>query len=107
MATAIAPNQEFTFTVERLPRAESQRKTLARLMRMQPSVKKSLRKLAQRRKREDNQKHQRGGRMWTARVKAPKLVTPERGASFTLYVSPQLLPDIQSVESCLKVSKAG
>ena len=106
MATAIVQNQKTTFTIERMPRSESKRKTLARLMRMQPAVKKSLRMLAQRRKREDNEQHQRGGRMWTARVKATMVVSPERGASFTLFVTPQILPDLHSVESCLKVSRA-
>jgi hypothetical protein len=106
MATALSPNKTFTFSITKTPARESQRKTLERLMRMEPGVAKGLRRLALRRKRVDNKGHQRGGRTWVSRVKAVKLVRVEPGQSFTLRVTPQILPDIQSVEKYLEAKPA-
>jgi len=106
MATALAPNQTFTFSITKTPRRESHYKTLERLMRMEPATAKGLRKLADRRKRFDNRDTNRGGRIWIARVRASKLVRVEPGQSFTLRVTPQILPDLQSVEQYFDVKPA-
>jgi hypothetical protein len=46
---------------------------------------------------------QRGGRMWTARMKATKVVNLSKGASFSLFVTPQIVPDIKSVSKFVTV----
>lgn len=106
MATALSSNKILKFEIVKMPTRESQRKTLERLMRMQPEVAKGLRRLALRRKKEDNVGNQRGGRTWISRVKASKLVNVARGESFTLHVTPQILPDLKSVEKYLNITSA-
>ena len=106
MSVSIEPGTRTTFTVTKLPTSESASKTLVRLMQMQPEVKKALGKLKLRREREDNRQQQRGGRMWTARAKASKLVHIEPGATFTLRVTPQIKPDLESVAQYLTAAPA-
>ncbi len=103
MSDAIAPNQTVTFTITSMPRREASVKTLGRLMRMQTEVIRGLSRLAKRRDREVNVRRQRAGREWTSRVRATKIVSPAVGATFTLHVTPQLVPDIQSVRKYLSV----
>lgn len=104
MADAIAPNKTYTFTITSVPASASGRKTLFRLMRMQPAIQRGLRQLAARRRREDNVIHPRGGRQWVARAKATKLVAVKVGESFTLRVTPQIVPDLASVSKHLTVA---
>jgi hypothetical protein len=106
MATALSSNTTLTFSINQVPAKASHFKTLERLMRMEPRVAQGLRRLQSRRQREDNKPHQRGGRMWISRVKSSKLVHVARGESFTLYVTPQILPDLKAVEQYLDVKSA-
>ena len=100
----VAPKQNVTFTITSLPRTERGIKTLQRLMRLQPTIQRGLRRIATRRKRDDNDVHQRGGRDWTSRVRVTKLVNPAVGQKFTINITPQLVADIQSVERFLSAS---
>lgn len=102
--STVAPNRETTFTITSLPRSEAGVKTLRRLMRLQPTIQAGLKRLAKRRDRVDNDRHRRGGRIWTSRARATYLVNPAVGESFTIHVTPQLVPDIRSVERYLKSS---
>ncbi len=102
----IEVNTRQTFTVERLPRNEAGRKTLRRLMRMQPHIQKGLRKLAKRRQQTDNRTVTRAGVDWVIRVPTTKLTYVREGESFTLDVTPQIAPDLRSVEPYLKVESA-
>lgn len=104
--SSLKPASRMTFTVVKAPTAASARKTLVRLMQMQPEVKRSLSFLKVRRRREDNRQQQRGGRMWTARVAASKLVHLEAGATFTLTVTPQIAADLNSVGKYLAAAPA-
>ncbi len=74
-------------------------------MRMQPKIQTGLKKLSIRRQRDINWEKQRGGRMWVSRVRATKLAHVGAGESFTIIVTPQIIPDIRSVEKFLQVSK--
>jgi len=103
MSEAIAPNQTVTFTITAMPRRDACVKTLGRLMRMQPEIQRALGRLAVRRDREVNVRRQRAGREWTSRTSATKIVSPAVGESFTLHVTPQLVPDIESVKKYLSV----
>lgn len=102
----IAPGQTMTFTVKRVPDRVASRKTIRRLMRMQPHIQKGLRQLAKRRARIDNRDTNRGGRIWVDRAKTTKLTHVAPGETFTLRITPQIIPDIQSVADCLEMSKA-
>jgi len=102
---AIESGKNYTFTIARVPRAQGARKTIQRLMRMRPDIQSGLKKLSRRRRQGGNDIHQRGGRMWTSRIRATKLAVVLPGESFTLHVTPQLLPDLQSVEKYLEVKK--
>jgi hypothetical protein len=106
MSDVIAPSNTVTFTVTRTPAREADRKTIQRLMRMQRPIQQGLRKLSRRRRREDNQMHPRAGRLWMSRVPATKLVRPEKGESFTLTLTPQLMNDVRAVEQYLDAKKA-
>jgi len=96
----LAPSRTVTFTIQALPRTERQRKTLQRLMRLQPKIQRGLTRLATVRRRETAWT-QRGGRLFARRWDATKLVVPSVGATFTLRLTPQILPDIKSVERYL------
>lgn len=96
----LAPTKTVTFTVRALPRTESQRKTLQRLMRLQPKAQRGLTRLADTRRRETPWT-QRGGRLFARRKPVTKLVVPRVGVSFTLRLTAQILPDIRSVEKYL------
>jgi hypothetical protein len=106
MSETLAPRQTVTFTLTKAPRRASLRKTILRLMRMQPDIQRGLRRLAKRRLRHDNTEHPRGGRLWTTRVRATRLVHLKPGASFTLTITPQIMPDLQSVEPYLSAKRA-
>jgi len=100
---AIAPLKTLTFTISKVPVSLPHRKTIERLMRMQPAVRRGLKRAAKIRA-ERNNIHPRGGRMWNARIKASRIVHAQRGASFTLMVTPQIVADLKSVEKYLAIS---
>ncbi len=98
--SATAPGKTLTFTIKTLPRTERERKTLQRLMRLQPKVQRTLTRIANVRRRETAWT-QRGGRLFARRWQATKIVFPTVGASFTLRITPQIMPDLKSVERFL------
>ena len=98
MTDLLTPSTTVTFTVTKLPRQESKRKTLVRLMQMQPEIKKGLKALQKKRKQKDNITYVRAGVPWVNRKKAGDLVWLEVGASFTLTVTPQIVNDLKSIE---------
>ena len=91
-----------TFTITRTPRRPADQKTILRLMRMQREVQNGLRRLAGRRRRDENVTRPRAGGEWTNRVRATRLARVEKGESFTIAVTPQILPDLKAVEKFLK-----
>ena len=106
MSDPIAPLETLTFTVEKVPRRPAQRKTIERLMKLQPELQSGLRKIARKRRVHDNIVRIRAGRKWIQRVRATKVARVEQGNSFTLTLTPQIIPDLRSVEKFLKVAKA-
>jgi hypothetical protein len=106
MSDVIAPNQRITFTVKRSPQREAERKTIQRLMRMQPEIQRGLTKLARQRRQKDNRPYSRAGKIWVNRVKTTKLTRVAPGETFTLHVTPQIIPDIKSVEKHLDAKPA-
>ncbi|RPG15543.1 MAG: hypothetical protein CBB69_009610 [Phycisphaera sp. TMED9] len=102
----LAPSTTVTFTITSLPKNERGRKTLNRLMKMQPEVQKGLSMLARRRRQKDNIPTSRAGRIWINRKRPTQLTRVEIGESFTLRVSPHIIPDIQSVAAYLEMKAA-
>jgi len=106
MSDVISPNQRVTFTVKTTPQREAERKTIQRLMRMQPEIQRGLQRLARQRRQKDNKPYIRAGKMWTNRVKTTKLTRVAPGETFTLHVTPQIVPDIKSVQQYLDAAPA-
>ena len=75
-------------------------------MRMQRPIQNALRKLSRRRAHTDNYARQRAGRMWVVRTKMTKLTRVAKGESFTLTVTPQIMPDHKAVEKYLQAKPA-
>ena len=48
----------------------------------------------------------RAGRRWINRVRATKVTRVMQGETFTITVTPKVIPDLRSVEKFLKVKKA-
>ena len=106
MPDLIAPLAKLTFTVAKVPQRTAQVKTIARLMKLEPDRQRNLRNLQKRRRIYDNVVGIRAGRKWINRVRATNVSKVLPGASFTITVSPQVVPDLKSVEKFLKVEKA-
>lgn len=99
----LTANATVTCTVTAMPKNASATKTIRRLMRMQPEIQKGLAMLARRRARTDNVPTRRAGRIWINRKRPTALTRVAVGESFTLHLTPQILPDIKSVEKYLEV----
>lgn len=97
----IVPNTEMTFTINTDPKRPAARKTIERLMWMQPQAKKDLSMLQRRRKVKDIKYTIRAGRVWFDRPRATRTVRCAKGASFTLHVTPQIVNDLKSVSKYL------
>lgn len=102
MSNVIEPLNTVTFTVTGVPPRTAQRKTIVRLMQMQTATQLGLKKRARQRRQHDNVHNRHGGRPWIHRAKATKLAKVEPGETFTLTLTPQIIPDIKSVEPYLK-----
>ena len=102
--TELDPTGTYTFTITRMPQRSAQVKTVKRLMEMQPEIQKGLSGLARRRAQTDNDPRRRAGRIWVHRKRRTNLVKVDEGASFTLRMTPQILPDVRSVLEFLDIS---
>lgn len=105
MSSVIAPSKKVTFTLNKTPARPADLKTIRRLMRMQRHVQKGLKTLSKRRHGE-NYVSPRAGRMWMTRMPVSKLVRAEKGESFTLTITPQIMADIRAVEKYLDATPA-
>ena len=106
MADVFTPQQTVTYTIKQMPRREAERKTIQRLMQMQPDMRRILDKLNLQRRTQDDRSYIRAGVMWVDRAKATRPARVEPGASFTLELTPQILADLRSVEKYLEASPA-
>jgi len=103
LMTALTAGKTVTISVLKMPAAPRHRKTIERLMRLQPAVQRTLTRVAKRRGRE-NPRNQRGGRMWTSRIPATRCVSASLGATFPLKVTAKIIPDIQAVSRFIKIA---
>lgn len=106
MSDVIAPSKKVTFTLKSTPHRAADTKTIERLMRMQRTIQKGLERISKRRSREDNITRQRAGGQWTNRVRMTRLTRVAKGESFTITITPQIMPDIKAVEKFLDAKSA-
>jgi hypothetical protein len=99
------PGDTLRFTLTSVPRTESGRKTVARLMRLDAGNKRAL-KRAQHRRVTDLVVRSRGGRPWEVRRTVSKVVRVIPGAEWSVAYTPALAPDIRSVAKYLKIGRA-
>jgi len=102
----ITPNTDVTFTITSTPTRPAVRKTIERLMWMQPQCRKDLAMLQRRRKQKDIRPTIRAGRIWFDRPRATRTARAERGASFTLHITPHIVNDLKSVAKYLEAKSA-
>jgi hypothetical protein len=94
------------YTITAVPQEARRKQTLLRLMRMNPGVQGALNRLKRERLRSGNRRCARAGRIWLAREECTRVVFVEKGAQFTLRMTPQIAADVKSVEKYLQ-AKAG
>lgn len=105
MADAFKPGQPIRCTITEQPRAQGHVKTIARLMRRDPGVQRTLRR-AQKLRCQRMWTYIRGNRTWYAREKPAKGLTVRKGESWSMVYTPDLAPDLASVKAFLAVEKA-
>jgi hypothetical protein len=97
--------QSIRCTITKTPRNAGGRKTLERLMRLEPGVVRGL-KNAHRKRQQNLVVYNRGNRDWTKRESCGKIVKVEKGAAWTMRYSASLAPDLASIAECVKVENA-
>ena len=105
MAT-LAPTSTVHFTVKAIPAEARRKQTILRLMRMNAGVQGALNRLKRERLRSGNRRTARAGRIWLAREECSRVVNLEKGATFTLRMTPQVVADVKSVEKYLDAKVA-
>ncbi len=90
-----------TFTIKTVPQSAGGFRTVERLMRLERSAQRTLKKLQHKRMTQLNEWRPRAGREWLVRVRCTRLVRVAAGQSFTIQVTPQLAKDIASVATHL------
>ena len=98
--------QTVVFTVKEVPAEPRRQQTILRLMRMNSGVQGALNRLKRERLRSQNRRTARAGRIWLARVECTRVVSVQKGASFSLRMTPQIQADVKSVEKYLDAKKA-
>ncbi len=99
----LTPGTTITISVTKVPAEPRHRKTIERLMRLQPSIQRTLTRVAKVRSRK-NPVNQRGGRMWISRIAATRCVSAAKGATFSLRVTPQLIPDVKAISRFVSIA---
>lgn len=103
MATEVKPGQWVNVKVVSRPRAESRMKTMMRLFKQDPAVKKERQRRAESRPIGE---HRRGGRMWKDRPPHLSAVEIKPGAQYRIFASVDVLKDLKSVASNVEVTPA-
>ncbi len=102
MASNAQPGQKILVTVKAAPRNEAAAKTLSRVFGRSDGG----RKLRASRKKVRTSKtwhHQRGGRPWAVRPKAPRLFQPAKGDTCEVLATTALLRDLNSVSQFVDI----
>ena len=105
MLENVKPGQTIRCTVTRDVNRDADVKTISRLMRQDPDIKRRLKQTQEHRMR-NLVVRSRGRRPWAVRQKATKAVRAARGQSWEMTYIPQLRDDILAVERYLDVQPA-
>lgn len=105
MFDKIKPGQTIRCVVAKHVTREGDEKTLLRLMRLDPSVKRSL-KGAQEHRVQTLVIRSRGKRPWEVREKSSKIVRCQPGATWTMRYFPHVKADFEAVAKYLTVTAA-
>jgi hypothetical protein len=98
----IAPGTTVCVEITAPPTAAAARKTLTRVACKDPAVARQIR--ARKQQRPSLETWQRGGRMWRHRMKSRPPVSLNAGAKYTLRATLDVIRDLESVGSWVKVS---
>lgn len=99
----LKPGQTVKITVAKAPRTEDDTQTVLRLMRLDPDIKRSLKK-GHRTRMQNLVVRSRGGRPWEVREKSALIARAELGESWSLTYFPQIAPDLRKVAKFLSVA---
>ncbi|MBM4108493.1 MAG: hypothetical protein FJ255_06730 [Phycisphaerae bacterium] len=102
----IAPGKNIACTVTKEPLSEADAKTIARLMRRDPSAKRKLAR-AQRLRRQRMNVFNRGNRDWISREKPAAVVAVRTGATWSMTYTPDIAGDLAKVARWVKVDAKG
>lgn len=103
--TTFAPGQTIRCTITSEPSVKDRTDTIARLMRRNPAIARSLR-TGQRRREQNMIIYNRGNRDWYKRATCGKVAIVKTGNSWTMAYTPDLAADFASVAKHVKVEKA-
>ncbi len=105
MIDTLKPGTTIRCTITKSPSNAGGRKTLERLMRLEPAIAKGLRR-AHHKRQQNLEVYNRGNRDWTKRVPCGKFVQPIKGQAWSMKFTAPLAADLKSIESFIKVEKA-
>lgn len=103
--STFTPGQTVRCTITAEPSVKDRADTIARLMRRDPAIARSLRK-GQKLREQNMVIYNRGNRDWYKRAKCGKVAIVKAGHSWTMAYTPDLARDIESVKSYLTIERA-
>ena len=99
----VSPGATVEIKVTKTPTSERAAKTLSRIFAKDMASK----RLARRRHRilaQTAERRRRGGRLWTVKSHAPRLIQPRAGDACRILASVDVIPDLASVKRFIEVS---
>lgn len=105
MIETLKPGQSLRCTILKAPRTENRQQTILRLMRKDAAISRALRK-ASRRRQQNMVIYNRGNRDWFKRETVGKLARVAAGETWTMLYTPDLAPDLRTVEKYLQIKPA-
>lgn len=100
--TKFKAGQSLSCTVAKVPTAHGAQTTLERLMRLDPSARKALRR-AQRLRKQREVVYNRGNRDWVSREKPARVVRLAAGETWTMAFNHDIARDLASVGKYLTI----
>lgn len=102
---SLSPGQNITCTVTKAPKSRGDKKTITRLMKMDPSTAKSLRR-AQMLRRRNMVVYNRGNRDWYQRRSTAQIVAPTLGATWSMAFDHNIARELHAVSGLIKIERA-
>ena len=106
MIDQLKPGQTIRCTVIKQGRTPDDESTLARLMRQDPAMRRTLKNAQIFRDRHVTVIRSRGGRPWAVRRPVAKYAIPSLGATWTMKWTPLLVGEFKAVSQYLKIERA-